>query len=66
MLYLMLLILVLGIIEIRAMVKKKLIREIWVFSGMAVLAAGLGLYYLADPFRTSFSAIWMQLLGIRF
>lgn len=64
MIFLCALIVVLSIYEIRGMAKKGQKKEIAAYICFAVITLLFGIFYLANPFRDSFSQIVLNIMGI--
>jgi len=54
-----------GIVEILAMKKAKLKKEIVPYLLFMVLAGALGIYFLSDPYQKSFSYLIIKLLSLK-
>ena len=61
----LLILIILGIVEIRAMKKAKLKKEIVPYLIFMVLAGALGVFYLTNPSQKSFSYLIIKLFNLK-
>jgi len=61
--YLFIRFILLGIYEIRPLIKQKLIKEIIVYSVLALLILGTGYLYFSDPYQISLAKYLLNLIG---
>ncbi len=61
----LLILIIFGIVEIRAMKKAKLKKEIVTYLIFMTLAGALGIYYLSDPYQKSFSYLIIKLFNLK-
>lgn len=60
------LILVLAVLDIRAMIKAKLAKEAAVYALLMVVTVSIGILYFSDPYRKSISVMFLELFRIKF
>jgi len=61
----LLILIISGVLEISAMKKAKLKKEIVPYLIFMFMAGALGIYYLSDPYQKSFSYLIIKLLNLK-
>ncbi|HHV95766.1 MAG TPA: hypothetical protein GXX37_04715 [Clostridiaceae bacterium] len=63
MIYLILVIAILGIKDIKYLLSKNIKRDLYVYIALMLLDIALGIFYYSNPERDSFSKIVLSLIG---
>lgn len=65
MILLSIIVVVVSIFEIMILLKKKLKKELILYLCMAAITLAFGYFYLSNPYRSSFTNVILNLLGVK-